>query len=112
MKDSNKARYRYNIDQKKLYLQEKEIPVIDFEQTEIGNCHNCNSVILSLSHHFNEQEHIILSKCESCDELAANIYDLNWNWLEEVPVFPCGVGQENSDDELCELDILNSIPKV
>ncbi len=113
MNHSNlKSGYIYDLDQRRLSINNKDIPAIDYDHTDIGNCHKCNSAILSLSHHINDKEHIIISKCEECGNLAANIYDYQWNWLKEVPLLLSDQSDDEPKKERCELEVLNSIPMV
>ncbi|WP_338102913.1 hypothetical protein [Methanolapillus millepedarum] len=64
--------------------------LIDSEMNEIGACVQCKNPLESVSSYQIESQipksgpaYVILSKCVSCFSFYADIYDLNWSWIEE-----------------------------
>jgi hypothetical protein len=41
---------------------------------------------MSLSYHAAGERNVVVTKCISCGDFYANIYDSGWNWLDEIPV--------------------------
>lgn len=121
--------YSYDLKKNILYAGERQIPPYELEENEIGTCGYCGSVITSLSYHEIEGEFIVAGKCINCGTLSANIYDYDWNWLNEIaiPHFSRPISEDNPDNvterlpeakdheetetsEMDELELLNSIP--
>ena len=41
---------------------------------------------MSLSYHSAGEKTVVVTKCISCGDFYANIYDSEWNWVDEVRV--------------------------
>lgn len=78
--------YRYDLNEKTLYIEEDRISAYSQEKNEIGNCTNCDSILMSLSYHSAGENVAVITKCISCGAFYANIYDSDWNWVDEVQV--------------------------
>jgi hypothetical protein len=78
--------YSYNLKGNDLYIGENQIHAYSLEENEIGNCTNCDSILMSLSYHAAGERNVVVTKCISCGDFYANIYDSGWNWLGEIPV--------------------------
>jgi hypothetical protein len=76
----------YDLKTNILYIKESKIPAYSFEKNEMGNCSNCDAILKSLSYHTIGESIIVVTKCTSCGAFYANIYDSEWNWIDEVPV--------------------------
>ena len=78
--------YKYNLNEKALYIEENRITAYSREKNEIGNCTSCDSILLSLSYHSVEENIVVVTKCTSCGAFYANIYDSDWNWVDEAQI--------------------------
>jgi hypothetical protein len=76
----------YDLKNNILYLKESQIPAYSREKNEIGNCGDCDAILISLSYHSIEESIIIVTKCIFCGSFYANIYDSDWIWRDEIPV--------------------------
>jgi hypothetical protein len=76
----------YDLKSKNLHVEETIIPANSLERNKIGNCTTCDAAIMSLSYHNFEETIIVVTKCTSCGSFYANMYDSEWNWINEVPV--------------------------
>ncbi|AKB32677.1 hypothetical protein MSSIH_1987 [Methanosarcina siciliae HI350] len=76
--------YKYDLNEKTLYIDENRIPAYSLEKNEIGNCTSCDSILVSLSYHALGETIAVITKCTSCGAFYANIYDSDWNWMDEV----------------------------
>ncbi|AKB28754.1 hypothetical protein MSSIT_2035 [Methanosarcina siciliae T4/M] len=76
--------YKYDLNEKTLYIDENRIPAYSLEKNEIGNCTSCDSILVSLSYHAFGETIAVITKCTSCGAFYANIYDSDWNWMGEV----------------------------
>ncbi|KAF5031725.1 hypothetical protein [Methanosarcina mazei] len=78
--------YKYDLNEKALYIEENRIPAYSMEKNEIGNCTGCDSILMSLSYHTAEENILVVTKCASCGAFYANIYDSDWNWVDEAQI--------------------------
>lgn len=78
--------YKYDLNEKALYIEGNRITAYSREKNEIGNCTNCDSVLMSLSYHSVEENIVVVTKCTSCGAFYANIYDSDWNWVDEAHI--------------------------
>lgn len=78
--------YYYDLKTNSLYIEENKMPAYSLEKNEIGNCSNCDSVLVSFSYHSVGETTLVVAKCVSCGAFNINIYDSGWNWLDEAPV--------------------------
>jgi hypothetical protein len=78
--------YNYDLKGNNLYIGENRIHAYSLEENEIGNCTNCDSILMSLSYHAAGERNVVVTKCISCGKFYANIYDSGWNWLDEISV--------------------------
>lgn len=78
--------YSYDLNGNNLYIEESKIPAYSLEENEIGNCSNCDSMLISLSYHSVGEKIVVVTKCVSCGAFYVNIYDSEWNWIDEAPV--------------------------
>lgn len=78
--------YRYDLKNNNLYTEESLIPAYSLEENEIGNCSNCEAMLVSLSYHSVGEEIVVMTKCVSCGAFCVNAYDSEWNWIYEAPV--------------------------
>lgn len=78
--------YSYDLNGNNLYIEESKIPAYSLEENEIGNCSNCDSLHISLSYHSVGEKIVVVTKCVSCGAFYVNIYDSEWNWIDEAPV--------------------------
>jgi hypothetical protein len=87
---------------KNLLVGESLASAYSSEENEIGNCTNCDSILVSLSYHFLGEKIAVVTKCVSCGSIYANFYDSEWNWVEEAPVFllpiPIPISSQVVDD--------------
>lgn len=79
--------YGYDLNGNNLYTEGKQIPAYSLEQNEIGNCSNCDSILMSLSYHSVGETIAVVTKCISCGSFYVNFYDPKWNWVDETPIF-------------------------
>lgn len=82
---NNKIVY-YDLKNNILYIEESQIPAYNRDKNEMGNCSNCDAILMSLSYHLIEESIIVVTKCTLCGAFYANIYDSDWNWIDEVPI--------------------------
>jgi hypothetical protein len=94
--------YSYDLKENDLYIGENRIHAYSLEENEIGNCTNCDSMLMSLSYHAAEEGTVVVTKCISCGAFYANIYDYGWNWVDEVKVYllpiPIPISNQIIDD--------------
>lgn len=94
--------YSYDLKKNDLYIGENKLQAYSLEENEIGNCINCDSILMSLSYHAAEESTVVVTKCISCGALSANIYDSGWNWVDEVQVYllpiPIPISNQKIDD--------------
>ncbi|MFZ2497772.1 MAG: hypothetical protein ACP5N0_09305 [Methanosarcina sp.] len=78
------------------------MPAYSLEENEIGNCSNCDSMLISLSYHSVGETIVVVTKCVSCGAFYVNIYDSDWNWVDEAPVsllpIPISISNQIIDD--------------
>ena len=83
-------------------LTENLMPAYSLEENEIGNCSNCDSMLISLSYHSVGETIVVVTKCVSCGAFYVNIYDSDWNWVDEAPVsllpIPISISNQIIDD--------------
>ncbi len=94
--------YSYDLNRNDLCIEEKRIPAYSLEENEIGNCTSCDSIIMSLSYHSAGERTVVVTKCVSCGAFYANIYDSEWNWVDEARVsllpIPVPISNQIIDD--------------
>ena len=94
--------YSYDLNGNNLYIEESQIPAYSLEENEIGNCSNCDSLLISLSYHSVGEKIVVVTKCVSCGAFYVNIYDSKWNWIDEAPVsllpIPIPISNQIIDD--------------
>ena len=94
--------YSYDLKENDLYIGENQIHAYSLEENEIGNCSRCDSILMSLSYHKAGERTIIVTKCSFCGAFYANIYDSEWNWVDEVQVsllpIPIPISNQRIDD--------------
>jgi hypothetical protein len=106
----------YDLKNNNLHLEENIIPAYSLEKNRIGNCSNCEATplceatLLSLSYHAVDNNIIVITKCTSCGAFQANIYDSEWNWLEEVQVSLLPIRIPISNPIIDSLEGLKGIP--
>lgn len=83
---ADNVEYRYDLNEKTLYIEENRIPAYSLEKNEIGNCTACDSMLMSLSYHSAGENIAVITKCISCGAFYANLYDSDWNWVDEVQI--------------------------
>jgi len=76
--------YRYDLADSNLCIGEKRIPAYDLEENEIGSCSKCSAMLVSLSYHCVSEKNIVVTRCVSCRSFYANVYNLDWSWIDEV----------------------------
>jgi hypothetical protein len=81
----NKIVY-YDLKNNILYIEKSQISAYNHEKNEMGNCSNCDAILISLSYHLIGESIIVVTKCTFCGAFYANIYNSDWNWIDEVPV--------------------------
>ena len=114
--------FEYDLKNNVLCSDENQFPAHGIENNEVGICSSCKANLLSISYHTINEDLVIVSKCDNCGLIYANIYDNNWAWLDEVIIshFLDGISKNDvkcnsivygSDDDLNEkLQSLNNIP--
>lgn len=102
--------YSYDLKGNNLYVKENRIPAYSLEENEIGNCTNCDSILMSLSYHAAEESTIVVTKCITCGTFYANIYDSEWNWVDEVKVSLLPIPIYISSQIIDDWNGLESIP--
>lgn len=94
--------YSYDLKGNNLYIGENQINAYSLEENEIGNCTICDSILMSLSYHMAGERNVVVTKCISCGAFYANIYDSEWNWVDEVQVsllpIPIPISSQRIDD--------------
>ncbi|MDW5551003.1 MULTISPECIES: hypothetical protein [Methanosarcina] len=94
--------YGYDLKENDLYVGENLIHAYSLEENEIGNCTNCNSILMSLSYHVSGEKTVVVTKCISCGAFYANIYDSEWNWVDEIQIsllpIPIPISNQRIDD--------------
>jgi hypothetical protein len=78
--------HNYDLKTNNLCIEESRIPAYSLEKNEIGNCSNCDAILISLSYHSVGETIVVVTKCGSCGAFYVNIYDVGWNWIDEAPV--------------------------
>jgi hypothetical protein len=102
--------YKYDLNENALYIEENKIPAYSLEKNEIGNCTSCDSVLISLSYHTADENIVVVTKCTSCGAFYANIYDSNWNWVDEAQIILIPIPIPISNPVIGSLEELESIP--
>jgi hypothetical protein len=94
--------YSYDLKGNNLYIGENRIHAYSLEENEIGNCTSCDSTLMSLSYHTAGDRTVVVTKCISCGAFYANVYDSEWNWVDEVHVsllpVPIPISNQKIDD--------------
>ena len=92
----------YDLKGNNLYIGDNQINAYSLEENEIGNCTRCDSILMSLSYHTAGERNVVVTKCISCGAFYANIYDSEWNWVDEVQVsllpIPIPISSQRIDD--------------
>lgn len=92
----------YDLKTNNLYIEENRMPAYSLEKNEIGNCSNCDAILMSLSYHSVGETIVVVTKCASCGVFCVNIYDSGWNWLDEATVsllpIPIPISNQIIDD--------------
>lgn len=109
-KEVNHMEYSYDLQSKDLYIGKDRFPAYSLEKNDIGVCTTCNALLMSQSYHSTRTELIVVTKCTSCGSFYANIYDLKWNWTDEVSVSLHPVPIYVSNPVVNELKELEAIP--
>jgi hypothetical protein len=78
--------HNYDLKTNHLYIEESRLPAYSLEKNEIGNCSNCDAILISLSYHSAGETIVVVTKCASCGAFYVNEYDSEWNWIDEAPV--------------------------
>ncbi|HHV25523.1 MAG: hypothetical protein PHG79_06765 [Methanosarcina sp.] len=102
--------YSYDLKGNNLCVEENRIPAYSLEENEIGNCTSCDSILMSLSYHAAEESTIVVTKCITCGTFYANIYDSEWNWVDEVKVSLLPIPIYISSQIIDDWNGLESIP--
>lgn len=94
--------YHYDLNTNSIYVEENKISAYSLEKNEIGNCSSCDAILISLSYHSIGENIIVVTKCAACGAFYINIYDYEWNWVDEAPVYLLPIpiqifGQEIND---------------
>ena len=76
--------YHYDLSNNNIYVGENKISAYSLEKNEIGNCSSCDAIIISLSYHSIGENIVVVTKCAACGAFYANIYDSEWNWVDEA----------------------------
>lgn len=82
----DKMEYHYDLSTNNIYVEEKKISAYSLEKNEIGNCSSCDAILISLSYHSIGKLIVVVTKCNACGAFSANIYDSEWNWVDEATV--------------------------
>ena len=103
--------YKYNLKDNLLIIAKAEIPSYSLEENEIGVCITCESNLVSISYHSFENNKIIVAKCPECGMMSANIYNIEWNWLEETSISQFFYSHQQNDSKTSEdIKALENIP--
>ena len=94
--------YSYDLKGNNLYIGDNQINAYSLEENEIGNCTRYDSILMSLSYHTAGERNVVVTKCISCGAFYANIYDSEWNWVDEVQIsllpIPVPISSQRIDD--------------
>jgi hypothetical protein len=82
----DKMEYHYDLSTNNIYIEESKISAYSLEKNEIGNCSSCDAILISLSYHSIRESIVVVTKCAACGAFYANIYDSEWNWVDEAYV--------------------------
>jgi hypothetical protein len=82
----DKMEYHYDLNTNNIYIKESKISAYSLEKNEIGNCSSCDAILISLSYHSIRESIVVVTKCAACGAFYANIYDSEWNWVDEAYV--------------------------
>jgi hypothetical protein len=104
--------YRYDLTDNNLCVGESRIPAYDLEENEIGNCSNCSSILVSLSYHSVSETNVVVTRCVSCRAFYANIYDLEWSWIDEIPLSLLPIPITISNKVINESKELEKLPLI
>ena len=104
--------YRYDLTDNNLCVGESRIPAYDLEENEIGNCSNCSSILVSLSYHSVSETNVVVTRCVSCRAFYANIYDLEWSWVDEIPLSLLPIPITISNKVINESKELEKLPLI
>lgn len=107
---ADNVEYKYDLNEKALYIEENRIPAYSLEKNEIGNCTSCDSVLISLSYHSAEDNIVVVTKCVSCGAFYANIYDPEWNWVDEAQIMLLPIPIPISNPVIDSWEGLEAIP--
>ena len=102
--------YRYDLQDNVLYMGETPMPAYSLEENEIGTCTHCDSAMVSISYHDSGEEIVVATRCTACGAFSANIYDPEWNWMDEAPISLLPVPIRISNPVVRDLEGLESIP--
>jgi hypothetical protein len=102
--------YRYDLNEKTLYIEENRIPAYSLEKNEIGNCSSCDSMLMSISYHSAGENIAVITKCVSCGAFYANIYDSDWNWVDEAQITLLPIPISISNPVIGSLEELEVVP--
>jgi hypothetical protein len=104
--------YRYDLTDNNLCAGESRIPAYNLEENEIGNCSNCSSILVSLSYHSVSETNVVVTRCVSCRAFYANIYDLEWSWVDEIPLSLLPIPITISNKVINESKELEKLPLI
>jgi hypothetical protein len=102
--------YSYDLKGNNLCIEDSRIPAYSLEKNEIGNCSNCAAMLASLSYHSVGETIIVVTKCFSCGAFYVNIYDPEWNWVDEAPVSLLPIPIPISNQVIDDYNGLEAIP--
>ncbi|HJH32421.1 MAG TPA: hypothetical protein C5S50_09675 [Methanosarcinaceae archaeon] len=113
--------YGYDLKNNVLYIDRNSIPAYNIEKNEIGVCSACAANLLSISYH-SFDDLVIVAKCSSCNLISANIYNVDWIWLDEIVIshflseniqnenVGCGLQEDRRSDVCANFKLLKNIP--
>jgi hypothetical protein len=102
----------YDLKANILYNDGQQVPAYSFDKNEMGNCSNCDGILISLSYHSVEDTSIVVTRCSSCGSFFANEYDSQWNWINETPVSLLPVRILISNPIIDDIEGLEKIPRT
>lgn len=103
--------YKYDLKDNVLIIGKLEIPPYSLEENIIGVCSTCESNLVSVSYHSSENNKIIVGRCSKCEMMYANLYDVEWSWLEEAPISQFFSSHQQNDPKANEdIELLENIP--